>query len=57
MLQPPEAVLEVMMNGVSYYRFNKGSDEWNKRVAESKFSKFSPIIGITSKPVVNSISV
>jgi len=31
---------EVMMNGVSYYRFQKGSDEWNKRVAESKFSAY-----------------
>lgn len=31
---------EVMMNGVSYYRFNIGSSDWDKRVAASKFSKF-----------------
>lgn len=31
---------EVCMNGVSYYKFVKGSDDWNKRVAASKFSKF-----------------
>lgn len=31
---------EVMMNGVSYYRFQKGSDEWNKLVADSKFSAY-----------------
>jgi len=37
--QTPEQS-EVMMNGVSYYRFTKGSDEWNQRVADSKFSKY-----------------
>lgn len=31
---------EVCLNGVSYYYFTKGSDDWNKRVAASKFSKF-----------------
>tara|TARA_R110002111_G_scaffold2705_4_gene17941 strand:- start:27583 stop:29553 length:1971 start_codon:yes stop_codon:yes gene_type:complete len=31
---------EVIMNGVLYYRFNKGSDDWNKQVAASKFAKF-----------------
>ncbi len=31
---------EVMMNGVSYYRFTKGNEDWNKRVAASKFAKF-----------------
>ncbi|MCA8984826.1 MAG: PQQ-dependent sugar dehydrogenase [Planctomycetaceae bacterium] len=31
---------EVMMNGVSYYRFKKGSDEWNEKVAASKFVKY-----------------
>ncbi len=31
---------EVVVNGVSYYYFHKGSDDWNKRVAASKFSKF-----------------
>lgn len=28
------------MNGVQCYDFVKGSDEWNKRVAANKFSKF-----------------
>ena len=31
---------EVNVNGVRYYTFQLGSDDWNKRVAESKFSKF-----------------
>ncbi|HBU37949.1 MAG TPA: glucose dehydrogenase [Planctomycetaceae bacterium] len=31
---------EVCLNGVSYYKFVIGSDDWNKRVAKSKFSKF-----------------
>lgn len=31
---------EVVMNGVSYYYFNVGDDDWNKRVAKSKFAKF-----------------
>ncbi len=31
---------EVALNGVSYYYFRKGSDEWDERVAASKFSKF-----------------
>lgn len=31
---------EVMMNGVSYYRFTKGSEDWDKRVAASKFAQF-----------------
>lgn len=31
---------EVIMNGVKYFRFNKGSADWDKRVAASKFSKF-----------------
>ena len=31
---------EVCMNGVSYFKFKVGSDDWNKRVADSKFSKF-----------------
>ncbi len=30
---------EVLMNGVSYYKFQLGSDEWNARVAASKFAK------------------
>ena len=31
---------EVVLNGNSYYRFRKGTEDWNKRVAASKFSKF-----------------
>ena len=31
---------EVCMNGVSYFKFVKGSDDWNQRVAASKFAKF-----------------
>lgn len=31
---------EVCMNGVSYFKFVKGSDDWNKRVAASKFAKY-----------------
>ncbi|MEO0416402.1 MAG: DUF1080 domain-containing protein, partial [Verrucomicrobiota bacterium] len=30
----------VWLNGVKYYEFVKGSDDWNKRVAASKFVKF-----------------
>ncbi|MEQ9407894.1 MAG: PQQ-dependent sugar dehydrogenase [Fuerstiella sp.] len=35
---------EVAVNGVSYFYFQKGDDEWNKRVAASKFAKF-PLFG------------
>lgn len=28
------------MNGVKYFEYDKGSDEWDRRVAKSKFSKF-----------------
>lgn len=31
---------EICLNGVSYYKFVIGSDDWNKRVAKSKFSKY-----------------
>lgn len=31
---------EVAVNGVSYYYFKMGTEEWDRRVAESKFSKF-----------------
>ena len=30
---------EVVVNGVSYYYFKKGDEEWNQRVAKSKFAK------------------
>ena len=39
---------EVAINGVSYYYFNKGDDEWNKRVAASKFAAF-PQFGKANK--------
>ena len=31
---------EVCVNGVSYYRFKKGSADWDERVARSKFTAF-----------------
>ncbi len=31
---------EVYHNGVKYYEFVKGSQDWNQRVAKSKFTKF-----------------
>lgn len=39
---------EVAVNGVSYFYFNKGDEEWDKRVAASKFSKF-PLFGKAEK--------
>lgn len=39
---------EVAVNGVSYYYFNIGSDDWNKRVAASKFAQF-PQFGKAAK--------
>ena len=32
---------EVCLNGVKYFNFVVGSDDWNRRVAESKFAKFA----------------
>ena len=31
---------EVLLNGVRYYRFQKGSPDWKQRVAKSKFSAY-----------------
>lgn len=31
---------EVVLNGVHYFHFNLDDDEWNERVARSKFAKF-----------------
>ncbi|MEI7781724.1 MAG: DUF1080 domain-containing protein, partial [Planctomycetota bacterium] len=31
---------EVCLNGVSYYKFRKGDEDWNERVAKSKFAAF-----------------
>lgn len=39
---------EVAVNGVSYFYFHKGDEEWNKRVAASKFAAF-PEFGKASK--------
>ena len=39
---------EVIMNGVSYFRFKKGNADWDKKVAASKFSKF-PNFGKATK--------
>lgn len=39
---------EVAVNGVSYYYFHKGDEEWNKRVAASKFAAF-PQFGKATK--------
>lgn len=39
---------EVQMNGTLYYTFNKGSEDWKKRVAASKFAKF-PKFGTFTK--------
>ena len=38
---------EVCVNGVSYYYFQKGSDDWNARVAQSKFAA-APLFGKVS---------
>ena len=35
---------EVALNGVSYFHFDKGSDDWDARVAKSKFAKY-PLFG------------
>ncbi len=32
---------QVALNGVAYFNFRKGDSEWNKRVAASKFSKYT----------------
>ena len=32
---------EVAINGISYYYFKIGDEEWNKRVAKSKFAKYA----------------
>ncbi|MDP7266729.1 MAG: DUF1080 domain-containing protein [Pirellulales bacterium] len=31
---------ELLLNGLRYYSFKKGSPDWNKRVAESKFAAY-----------------
>ncbi|MEC7500929.1 MAG: PQQ-dependent sugar dehydrogenase [Planctomycetota bacterium] len=39
---------ELLLNGVRYYRFHKGDEDWNKRVAASKFNKY-PTFGKSPK--------
>ena len=39
---------EVRLNGLPYYQFHLGSDDWNQRVANSKFAKF-PNFGKTGE--------
>ena len=39
---------EVCLNGVSYFKFVIGNDDWNKRVAASKFAKY-PQFGKTGE--------
>lgn len=39
---------QVALNGVSYFTFKKGSKDWDKRVAESKFAKM-PLFGKATK--------
>lgn len=39
---------EVALNGVSYFHFQKGNDEWKERVAKSKFAN-SPKFGLATK--------
>ncbi|MFN5299793.1 MAG: PQQ-dependent sugar dehydrogenase [Planctomycetaceae bacterium] len=36
------AVCEINMNGIRYAMFQKGSDDWNARVAKSKFKQWAP---------------
>jgi glucose/arabinose dehydrogenase len=33
---------EVVVNGIGYYYFRKGDEEWNERVAKSKFAPYPP---------------
>ena len=39
---------EVVMNGIHYFHFKKGDEEWDRRVAASKFAKF-PAFGKANK--------
>lgn len=42
LLRVTPAVCEINMNGIRYAQFQKGSDDWNQRVAKSKFSAWAP---------------
>ena len=39
LIAPPGQKSEIWMNGVKYAEFVKGSDDWNQRVAKSKFGQ------------------
>ncbi|QDU38410.1 Quinoprotein glucose dehydrogenase B precursor [Maioricimonas rarisocia] len=39
-LRVTESGCEINVNGIRYSQFKIGSDDWNRRVAQSKFSKF-----------------
>ena len=45
---------EVALNGVSYFYFQKGSDEWKERVAKSKFANFPQIRIGNQRPYLSS---
>lgn len=47
-LRITEQGCEICMNGVRYATFKIGNDDWNKKVAESKFNKY-PDFGKTKK--------
>jgi glucose/arabinose dehydrogenase len=40
-LRVTPAVCEININGIRYAQFQKGSDDWNARVAKSKFKEFA----------------
>lgn len=40
-LRVSKSQCQVALNGVSYYFFSLGDDEWNRRVAKSKFARFA----------------
>gem|GEM_PF-212103 len=40
---------QTFMNGQKYYEYVKGSDDWNKRVAKSKFPRFGDDFGKPAK--------
>ncbi len=47
-LRIAEQQCEVAINGVSYYYFKKGDEEWDERVAKSKFAQY-PQFGKSKK--------
>ncbi len=47
-LRVTPADCEINVNGLRYARFNKGSKEWDEKVAKSKFSNF-PLFGKPTK--------